>query len=200
MTNAECRSEQAPRESACRVRGEAPRTKNQAKTVDRRSPLRAASAPLPPRKGGRARRLSDPARADAGRLEPVFAGFGRYLDASRPARGASCAGRVDCGYAVRGAWRARRAPAGNRRSGLARFFQFDPLAYDVTLWTERLTPGSRRACPRSSQSSVPARPSGSTTTAALLPEHLDVEPTAYADALETSRARCARRSTVRRRR
>src|SRR5579872_1045836 len=123
-------------------------------------------------------------------LGPVFASFGRYL-ATRP----DLLPRRDCAelalIADSGMPAAPSALAAHLHRQLGapasrRFFQFDPHAYDVTLWTERheawLAPG------------VPAivtiiRPDaaewldGDLPLLALLGEFLGIEPIAYAEAL-----------------
>src|SRR5215831_17953547 len=74
-------------------------------------------------------------------LGPVFASFGRYLS-TRP----DLLPRRDCAELALIADTAMPAPPAaleahlHRQLGaptLRRFFQFDPLAHDVTLWTER---------------------------------------------------------------
>jgi ubiquinone biosynthesis protein len=123
-------------------------------------------------------------------LGPVFAGFGRYLS-TRP----DLLPRRDCAELALIADTAMPAAPGaldahlHRQLGAPasrRFFQFDPLAYDVTLWTERhdawLAPGVpaivtvvRPDAAEWLDNDLPLLP--------LLREHLGVEPIAYADAL-----------------
>jgi predicted unusual protein kinase regulating ubiquinone biosynthesis (AarF/ABC1/UbiB family) len=123
-------------------------------------------------------------------LGPVFASFGRYLATRRdllPRRDCvelslipDAAPAADPGALAAHLHRQLGAPPSRR------FFQFDPRAYDVRLWTERhdawVAPG------------VPAivtvlRPDaaelldGDVPLLPMLQEYLGIEPVAYADAL-----------------
>jgi ubiquinone biosynthesis protein len=123
-------------------------------------------------------------------LGPVFASFGRYL-ATRP----DLLPRRDCAELALIADTAMpAAPAAleahlHRQLGAPasrRFFQFDPLGYDVTLWTERhdawLAPGVP-AIVTVIRPDAAAWLDGDLPLLALLGEFLGLESIAYADAL-----------------
>jgi len=129
-------------------------------------------------------------RAALASLGPVFASFGRYLATRRdllPRR--DCAELALIPNTAAPAVAATLAAHLHRQLGeppSRRFFQFDPRAYDVTLWTERhdawVAPGVpaivtvlRPDAAEHLETDIPLLP--------VLQEYLGIEPVAYADAL-----------------